>query len=59
MAIVQERLRKIQEAMVRQQERIAAAKASLHRLFFALYVRGSIAVLAGSVLTIMRGSGHS
>ena len=59
MAIVQERLTKIQEAVGRQKERIAAAKASLNRLFFALYAFGSIVVLAGSVLTIMRGSGQS
>lgn len=56
MKIVQERLTKIQGAIARQKERIAERKASLSRVFFVLYALGSIVVLLGSVLNVVRTS---
>jgi len=54
MEIVQERLTKIQGAVANQKERIAVRKASLNRKFFVLYALGSIVVLVGSVLNVVR-----
>lgn len=54
MEIVQERLSKIQGAIARQKEKIAGRKAYLGRVFFVLYALGSIAVLLGSVLNVVR-----
>jgi hypothetical protein len=54
MKIVQERLSKIQGAIASKKERIAERKVSLSRVFFALYAFGSIMVLLGSVLNVVR-----
>lgn len=55
MDIVQDRLTRIQGGIASKKARIQEQKARYARIFFGTYALGSLMVLVGSVLTVLRG----